>query len=122
MGFSGTQFDAACAHAPWAGCPASQLSGGASLVFIIILLMATPAATPEEIADEARKVRRLQLMMDLVMSVISQNDAMSIEEASELIASARRAALNLFPGKELAYDLIYRPRFQRLMAEKYRIQ
>jgi len=101
---------------------ASQLSGGASLVFIIILLVATPAATPEEIADEARKVRRLQLMMDLVMSVISQNDAMSIEEASELIASARRAALNLFPGKELAYDLIYRPRFQRLMAEKYRIQ
>lgn len=78
--------------------------------------------TPEEIAAEARKVRRLQLMMDLVMSVISQNDAMSVEEASELIASARRAALNLFPGKELAYDLIYRPRFQRLIAEKYGLQ
>lgn len=84
--------------------------------------MADPSATPEEIAAEAKKVRRLQLMMDLVMSVISQSDAMSVEEASELIASARRAALNLFPGKELAYDLIYRPRFQRLMAEKYRIQ
>jgi hypothetical protein len=81
-----------------------------------------PSATPEEIAEEAKKVRRLQLMMDLVMSVISQNDAMTVEEASELIASARRAALNLFPGKELAYDLIYRPRFQRLMTEKYRIQ
>ncbi|HYM12441.1 MAG TPA: hypothetical protein VEU62_17015 [Bryobacterales bacterium] len=81
-----------------------------------------PPATPEEIAAEARLVRRLQLMMDLVMSVISQNDAMSVEEASELIASARRAALNLFPGKELAYDLIYRPRFQRLMAEKYGLQ
>ena len=82
--------------------------------------MTSPA--PEEIAEEARKVRRLQLMMDLVMNVISQNDAMPVEEASELVASARRAALNLFPGKELAYDLIYRPRFQRLMAEKYRIQ
>ncbi len=81
-----------------------------------------PSATPEEIAEEARKVRRLQLMMDLVMSVISQNDAMTVEEASELVASARRAALTMFPGKELAYDLIYRPRFQRLMAEKYRIQ
>jgi hypothetical protein len=81
-----------------------------------------PSATPEEIAAESRKVRRLQMMMDLVMSVIRQNDAMTVEEASELIASARRAALNLFPGKELAYDLIYRPRFQRLMAEKYRIQ
>ena len=81
-----------------------------------------PSATPEEIAAESRKVRRLQMMMDLVMSVISQNDAMTVEEASELIASARRAALNLFPGKERAYDLIYRPRFQRLMAEKYRSQ
>ena len=81
-----------------------------------------PSATPEEIVAETRKVRRLQLMMDLAMSVIRQNDAMTVEEASELVASARRAALNLFPGKELAYDLIYRPRFQRLMAEKYNIQ
>jgi hypothetical protein len=81
-----------------------------------------PAPTPEEIAEEARKVRRLQLMMDLVLNVIRQNDAMPVEEASELVASARRAALNLFPGKELAYDLIYRPRFQRLMREKYRMQ
>ena len=81
-----------------------------------------PIPTPEEIADEARRVRRLQMMMDLVLNVIGQNDAMPIEEASELVASARRAALNLFPGKELAYDLIYRPRFQRLMREKYRIQ
>jgi hypothetical protein len=82
--------------------------------------MAIP--TTEEIAEEARRVRRLQMMMDLVLNVIGQNDAMPIEEASELVASARRAALNLFPGKELAYDLIYRPRFQRLMREKYRIQ
>ena len=84
--------------------------------------MGQPSATLEEIAEEARKVRRLQLMMDLVMNVIGQNDAMPVEEASELVASARRAALNMFPGKELAYDLIYGPRFQRLMAEKYRMQ
>ena len=44
-----------------------------------------------------------------------------MEEASELITSTKRAALNLFPGKELAYDLIYRPRLQRLFREKYRI-
>jgi hypothetical protein len=80
------------------------------------------SATKEEIAAEGRRVRRLQLMMDLVMSVIRQNDSMPVEEASELVASARRAALNLFPGKELAFDLIYRPRFQRLLNEKYRLQ
>jgi len=47
---------------------------------------------------------------------------MRVEEASELVASAREAALSMFPGKELAYDLIYRPRFQRLLSEKYRLQ
>ena len=47
---------------------------------------------------------------------------MPVEAASELIAAARCAALHLFPGKEFAYDLIYQPRFQRLMQEKYRLQ
>ncbi|MBI4443157.1 MAG: hypothetical protein HY649_07260 [Acidobacteria bacterium] len=73
-----------------------------------------------ELQEENRRLRRLQLMVSMVMSVISQSN-LPVEEASELVASARRAALNLFPDKELAYDLIYKPRLQRLMAEKYRI-
>ena len=40
---------------------------------------------------------------------------------SDLVASTKRAALNLFPDKELAYDLIYKPRLQRLMLEKFNI-
>jgi hypothetical protein len=75
-----------------------------------------------QIEAERKKVRRLQFMMSMVMNVIGQDDRMPIEEASELIASARQAALAMFPGKELAYDLIYRPRFQRLLQEKYRMQ
>jgi len=75
-----------------------------------------------EIDAERKRVRRLQFMMSMVMNVISQDEKMPVEEASELIASARRAALTLFPGKELAYDLIYRPRFQRLLTEKYNMQ
>ena len=81
-----------------------------------------PEPTPEEIEAERKKARRLQFMMSMVMNVISQSDAMSVEEASQLAASARKAALTMFPGKELAYDLIYRPRFQRLMTEKYHLQ
>ena len=74
--------------------------------------------TKREIQEENRRVRRLQVMVGLVMSVISQGE-LPIEEASELIASTKRAALHLFPDKELAYDLIYKPRLQRLMVEKY---
>lgn len=78
--------------------------------------------TKTEIEAERQRVRQLQFMMSMVMSVISQDANMPVEEAAELIASARKAALTMFPGKELAYDLIYRPRFQRLMTEKYNLQ
>lgn len=76
--------------------------------------------TEAEIREESRRVRRLQIMVSLVMNVISQGN-LSLEEASELVASTKRAALNLFPDKEMTYDLIYKPRLQRLMVEKYRI-
>jgi hypothetical protein len=75
-----------------------------------------------ELAEEARKIRRLQIMMSMVTSVISQDPNMTLEEASEMVANARRAALAMFPGKELAYDLIYRPRLQRIINERFRLQ
>jgi hypothetical protein len=72
--------------------------------------------------DEAKRLRRLQVMMSMVMSVISQDPDLTVEEAAEMAAGARRAALALFPDKELAYDLIYRPRLQRLISERFRLQ
>jgi hypothetical protein len=72
--------------------------------------------------EELRMIRRLQVMMSMVMSVISQDVNMTVEEASELVADAKRAALAMFPDKELAYDLIYKPRLQRLMNERFRLQ
>jgi len=72
--------------------------------------------------DEARRIRRLQVMMSMVTSVIGQDPALTVEEASELAAGAKRAALAMFPDKELAYDLLYKPRLQRLMRERFRLQ
>lgn len=77
--------------------------------------------TQEELQDERRRLRRLQIMVNMVMSVIGQDSSLTIDEASEMVADTRRAALALFPGKELAYDLIFRPRLQRLMRERFRI-
>jgi hypothetical protein len=78
--------------------------------------------TAAEIEDENRRLRRLQIMMSMVMQVLSEQSDLTIEEASELVASSRKAALALFPGKELAYDLIYKPRLQRVMNERFRLQ
>jgi hypothetical protein len=79
-------------------------------------------ASSFEKQEEARKIRRLQVVIGMVMSVISQDPNLTLEEASELAAGAKRAALAMFPDKELAYDLLYKPRLQRLMNERFRLQ
>ena len=77
--------------------------------------------TAEERAEEQKLIRRMQMMMNLVMQTIAQDTSLTLDEASQMIADSRKAALAMFPGKELAYDLIWRPRFQRLMLERFRI-
>ncbi len=88
-------------------------------------LAATRHAAPpeaERVMEERKLLRRLQMMMNMTMQVIAQDVSLTIEEASQMIADSREAALAMFPGKELAYDLIWRPRFQRLMIERFRLQ
>jgi hypothetical protein len=79
-------------------------------------------AHAKEVQQEAQKIRRLQIMISMVMSVISQDPNLTIEEASELAAGAKRAALAMFPDKEFAYDILYKPRLQRLMRERFHLQ
>jgi hypothetical protein len=81
-----------------------------------------PIQTPEELQEESRKIRRLQMMMNMVMQVIAQDSSLTVDEASEMVADTRKAALLMFPDKELAFNLIYWPRLQRLMRERYRMQ
>ena len=81
----------------------------------------TLQSTQEKI-EEQRKIRRLQMMMDMVMSVISQDGSLTVDQAAELVADSKKAALAMFPDKELAYNIIYKPRLQRLMRERFRIQ
>jgi hypothetical protein len=81
-----------------------------------------PTQSQAEIEEENRKLRRLQIMMSMVMSVISQDPNLTVEEAAEMAANSKRAALAMFPDKELAYDLIYKPRLQRLINERFRLQ
>lgn len=81
-----------------------------------------PQQWSEAELEELRKIRRLQILINLVMCTISQDVNMTVEEASEMVADTKRAALAMFPDKELAYDLIYKPRLQRLMKERFRLQ
>ncbi len=81
----------------------------------------TPTQDAAARLEEAKLLRRLQLMMNMVMGVIAQDATLSYDDAAAMVADARTAALAMFPGKELAYDLIWKPRFARLMRERFRL-
>jgi hypothetical protein len=66
-----------------------------------------PVQSPEELQEESRKIRRFQMVMNMVMQVIAQDSSITVEEASEMVADTRRVALGMFPDKELAFNLIY---------------
>jgi len=79
----------------------------------------TPAAKAAKI--ENQKIRRLRVIVDLVSSLLRQTD-MPLSDAVRLVQAVRAQALALFPGKERTYDLLYAPRFARILREKYRIE
>jgi len=78
-----------------------------------------PSPPSEEDECERRQRRRLQIMVNMVLSVLSQDAELTFEEANKMIDDCRDAALAMFPGKELAFDMIYRPRLERVMKERF---
>jgi hypothetical protein len=87
----------------------------------VIDVASRSAPSPEAIKEETLRIRRLRVIVDLVSSLIRQSD-LTLEEAVRLVQAVRKQALLLFPGKERTYDLIYAPRFARILREKYRVE
>ena len=74
----------------------------------------------KEIREENRKIRYLRFLVDF--SILSiQQDNLLLEEAQQIVESVKRAACSLFPGKEETFELIYRPRFHRVIQERFRL-
>jgi hypothetical protein len=75
----------------------------------------------EALLAEERKLRRLGRAMDLAAALLRQTE-LTLEEAQDVVNHARQTALQLFPGKEDTFDLIYGPRFRRILVEKFHLQ
>ena len=73
----------------------------------------------KEIEEENRRLRTLRLLVDFALAYIAQTD-LPLEEAEAVVEGVKKQALRLFPDKEETFDLIYLPRFRRLLGEKYR--
>ncbi len=75
----------------------------------------------EEEREETRRVRYLRYLVDFSILSIQEED-LSFEEAVRVVDDARRAACGLFPGKGEVFDLIYRPRFNRAIRQKFHLE
>lgn len=74
----------------------------------------------ELLREEERRIRRLTLLVNLTESVLLQSNP-SLPEALQLMENTKKAALTLFPDKEFVYDLVYTPRFRRILNERFTI-
>ncbi len=71
------------------------------------------------IEEERRRARRMRFLVDLTTSTLYQDSRMTLEEARHLVRQTRRAVLRLFPGKEFTFELLLRPRFERILYERW---
>lgn len=73
----------------------------------------------DDLFEEEKKLRRLRFIVDFAIKyIMSQN--ISHDEAMTVVEGVRKHALKLFPGKEDAFDIIYAPRFKRVLNEKFK--
>jgi hypothetical protein len=73
----------------------------------------------KETEEENRRIRRLKFMVDFSLEYL-RTQRLNHDQAMTIVEGVRRLALRLFPGKEEAFDIIYAPRFRRLLNEKFR--
>ncbi len=73
----------------------------------------------EALQEEEKRMRLLRFVVDLNQAVLMQQADLTMREAFEIIKNTRQAALNLFPDKESVFDLIYAPRFRRIIRERF---
>ncbi len=76
--------------------------------------------TEAEIKEENKRIRHLRRLVDFSFALIAQSP-MPLDEAHRVVQAVREQAMRLFPGKEETFELLYTPRFRRLIAEKFNL-
>lgn len=72
-----------------------------------------------EFEDEEKKIRMMRIVVDLNLQVIATDPNISLEDALNQVETVKNFVLSLFPEKETTFELILRPRFMRIIKERY---
>jgi hypothetical protein len=69
------------------------------------------------LAEEDQRIRQLRLLVALTTAVLKTRP-LAHGEAEQVVEELRRRVLTLFPDKGPVFDLIYPPRFRRIVRER----
>ncbi|HVN24910.1 MAG TPA: hypothetical protein VMT71_13140 [Syntrophorhabdales bacterium] len=69
--------------------------------------------------EENKKVRRLRFIVDFAIQYIRTQE-ITHDQAIGVVEGVKKHALLLFPDKEETFDIIYAPRFRRVLNEKFK--
>lgn len=68
---------------------------------------------------ERRQVRRVRMIVELTLNLISSDRTVSHREARCLVQCARKAILEQFPGFEERYHRSVQPEFDRVLHQRW---
>lgn len=72
----------------------------------------------QALAEEQRRMRQLRARVDIAAAAVRVYP-LSRAEAEAVVLALRAQVLRLFPDKAETFDLIYAPRFRRLIDERF---
>ncbi len=73
----------------------------------------------DELLEEEKKLRRLRFIVDFAINYITTQD-ITHDEAIMIVEGVKKHALKMFPGKDEAFEIIYAPRFKRILNDKFK--
>ena len=74
---------------------------------------------PRATIFERKRLRRIRMIVELTLNLISSDMTVSHREARSLVDCARKAILELFPGLSARYEAIVKPHFDRVLRQRW---
>lgn len=72
-------------------------------------------AEPRSAFVERRRIRRIRMIVELTLNLISSDRTVSHREATSLVCCARKAILEIFPEFDGQYERVVQPHFDRVL-------
>jgi hypothetical protein len=73
----------------------------------------------EALREEEKRMRMLRFIVDVNQAVLMQQSDLTLREAFDILTNTKKAVLNLFPDKESVFELVYSPRFRRIIRDRF---